>query len=78
MHCPLLQLAERCRVLVDADVADMRRRAASSHQEAGPCNPTSVWAVPLGRVMQVRQTLSSGSGPAAVHRLPWPTSFMST
>jgi hypothetical protein len=62
---PLLQLAERCRVLVDADVANMRRRAASSHQESGPCNPISVWAVPLGMVMQVRQTPSPGSGSCA-------------
>ena len=52
---PLLQLAERCRVGLHADVADMRRRgAADSGQQLGPGGQTSAWAAPLGLAMQVR------------------------
>lgn len=51
---PLLRLAERCRVGLDADVADMQRRAADSGQQPRPGGQTSAWAAPLGLVMQVR------------------------
>ena len=53
---PLLQLAEHCRVGVHADAADMQRRAADSSQQPGPGGQTSIWAAPLGLVMQVRHS----------------------
>lgn len=58
---PLAQLAERCRVGVDADVARTRQRTTATGSLPAGDEWASVWAEPLGAVLQVRHLEASAA-----------------
>jgi hypothetical protein len=66
-QAPLVQLAERCRVGLDADVVQMRQSTAASGNLSTGGRWTSIWAAPLGAVLQVSSL--QGQAPLSQHAL---------
>lgn len=53
-QAPLAQMAQRCRVGVDADVARGRQSTPAGSDLPAGGSWQSVWAAPLGTVVEVR------------------------